>query len=110
MLKRLLPFSLLRLPACLYAAVLLQLTFMGAFLGSGLFGFLCDRWGRRLPLFLATALVAASIFASLAAPSFWVIAALRAVTGIGAAGQGHAIFLLCTEPIGPDYRYVPCPL
>lgn len=85
----------------------LQLMFMGAFLGSGLFGFLCDRWGRKKPLFLATALVAASMFASLAATSYWAMAALRAVTGIGAAGQAHCIFLLSTEPVGPDFRCAP---
>lgn len=83
---------------------ILQLMFMGAFIGSGLFGWLCDRWGRPIPLFLATALVAASMFASLAAPSYWVMAALRAVTGIGAAGQAHCMVLLCTEPVGPDFR------
>jgi MFS family permease len=78
--------------------------FMGAFIGSGLFGWLCDRWGRRIPLFLATALIGASMAASIAAPSYWVMAALRAVTGIGAAGQSHCIFLLSTEPVGPDFR------
>jgi MFS family permease len=78
--------------------------FVGAFVGSGLFGWACDRWGRRLPLFLATALVAAAVLASLAAPSYWVMAALRAVAGIGAAGQTHTIFLLSTEPVGPDFR------
>lgn len=79
--------------------------FMGAFLASGIFGFLCDRWGRKRPLFLATALVAVSMYASLAAPSYWVMAELRAVTGIGAAGQSHCIFLLSAEPVGPDFRY-----
>jgi hypothetical protein len=44
--------------------------------------------------------------ASIAAPSYWVMAALRAVTGIGAAGQSHCIFLLSTEPVGPDFRFV----
>jgi len=78
--------------------------FMGALFGSGLFGFLCDSWGRRKPMFLANALVAASLLASLAAPSYWVMAALRAVTGFGAAGQTHTIALLCTEPVGPDFR------
>jgi MFS family permease len=90
-------------PVCCLCAVL-QLMFVGAFVGSGLFGWACDRWGRRLPLFLATALVAAAVLASLAAPSYWVMAALRAVTGIGAAGQAHCIFLLSTEPVGPDFR------
>lgn len=44
-----------------------QLTFLGAFVGAGIFGLLCDRWGRRMPLFLSTALVAASMLASLKA-------------------------------------------
>jgi MFS family permease len=78
--------------------------FVGAFVGSGLFGFACDRWGRKRPLFVATALVAVAMYASLAAPSFWVMAALRVVTGFGAAGQSHCIFLLCTEPVGPALR------
>jgi MFS family permease len=78
--------------------------FIGAFLGSGLFGFLCDTWGRRKPLFLATALVAVTMFAGLAAPTYWVMAALRGVAGVGAAGQSHTVALLCTEPVGPGYR------
>lgn len=79
--------------------------FVGALVGSGAFGFICDCWGRRLPLFAATALVAAAMFASLAAgSSYWAFAVLRAVTGIGAAGQSHCNFLLSTEPVGPAFR------
>lgn len=81
-----------------------QLMFMGALVGSGTFGFVCDRMGRRQPLFVATASIAASMFASLAAPSYWVFAALRAVTGFGAAGQSHCNFLISTESVGPGYR------
>lgn len=81
-----------------------QLMFVGAFVGSGLFGWAADSWGRRRPLFAATALVAAAMFASLAAPSFWAMAALRIVTGGGAAGQAHCMFLLATEPVGPSFR------
>lgn len=78
--------------------------FLGTFLGAGIFGYVCDRWGRRNPLFISTALIAASMLASLAAPSYWSMAALRCVTGVGAAGQAHCIFLLATEPVGPDFR------
>ena len=80
--------------------------FMGALIGSGVFGLVCDRWGRKRPLFVATAVVAASMFAALAAPSYWVFAVLRAVSGFGAAGQSHCVFLLSTEPVGPSYRWV----
>jgi MFS family permease len=72
--------------------------------GAGIFGVLCDRWGRRKPLFLSTALIAASMLASLAANSYWAMAALRGVTGIGAAGQAQALFLLAAEPVGPAFR------
>lgn len=78
--------------------------FAGSFIGSGVFGALCDKIGRKPPLFISTALVAASMFASLAAPSYWVMAGIRAVTGAGAAGQVTTIFLLCAEMTGPEYR------
>lgn len=78
---------------------------VGCFLGSGLFGYLCDRCGRRKPLLLATAITAAATFASLAAPNYWVMAAARAVVGFGAAGQNQCAFLLCSEVCGPAYRY-----
>jgi MFS family permease len=84
--------------------IFLQLLFMGALLGSASFGLLCDRMGRRKPLFVATAIIAVSMFVSLAAPSYWVFAALRAVTGFGAAGQSHCNFLISTESVGPGYR------
>ena len=82
----------------------MQLVFIGALFGSGLFGFLCDSWGRRKPMFLATGLVAATMFAGLAAPSYWAMAALHGVAGIGAAGQTHTAALLSVEPVGPSYR------
>jgi MFS family permease len=78
----------------------LQLVFLGAFLGAGIFGYVCDRWGRRNPLFISTAMIAAPMLASLAAPSYWPMAALRCVTGIGASGQAHCIFLLAMSQWG----------
>jgi MFS family permease len=84
--------------------------FVGCFFGSGLFGVLCDKIGRRMPLFIATALAAASMFASLAVPAsqqyYWVFAATRGVAGAAAAGQSQAMFLLATEVSGPSYRWV----
>jgi MFS family permease len=83
-----------------------SLFFVGAFAGSGLFGLLCDRWGRKLPLFLATGFVAASMFGLLGATSYWAVAGLRVLCGVGAAGQSHCCFLLATECVGPDARCV----
>jgi MFS family permease len=83
-----------------------SLFFVGAFAGSGLFGLLCDRWGRKVPLFLATGFVAASMFGLLDATSYWAVAGLRVLGGAGAAGQSHCCFLLATECVGPDARCV----
>jgi hypothetical protein len=55
-------------------------------------------------MFLATALVAVTMLVGMAAPSYWVMAALRGVAGIGAAGQTHTAALLSVEPVGPAYR------
>ncbi|WIA42349.1 hypothetical protein OEZ86_008360 [Tetradesmus obliquus] len=82
--------------------------FVGCFFGSGIFGLLCDKIGRRLPLFIATAAAAASMFASLAVPAsqqyYWAFALTRAVAGVAAAGQSQAMFLLVTEVSGPSHR------
>eukprot|EP00775_Hariotina_reticulata_P004351 gene4351-4604_t len=78
--------------------------FTGCFVGSGVFGAASDKLGRKLPLFIATAIVAVAAFVSLAAPNYWVYAATRAATGFGAAGQAQSIFLLSAESTGPAYR------
>jgi OCT family organic cation transporter-like MFS transporter 4/5 len=83
-----------------------SLFFVGAFAGSGLFGLLCDRWVRKLPLFLATGFVTASMFGLLGATSYWAAAGLRVLCGVGAAGQSHCCFLLVTECVGPEVRWV----
>jgi MFS family permease len=78
--------------------------FIGCFIGAGIFGRMCDVVGRKLPLLVATLLVAASVLVSLASTSFWMFVALRVAAGAGAAGQTLAIFLLSTEPAGPSWR------
>eukprot|EP00879_Flechtneria_rotunda_P030141 GHRR01032715.1.p1 GENE.GHRR01032715.1~~GHRR01032715.1.p1 ORF type:complete len:208 (-),score=2.24 GHRR01032715.1:58-681(-) len=81
-----------------------SITFAGCFIGSGLFGALCDRFGRRMPMLIATAIMAVANFVSLAAPNYWFMAIARAIIGLGAAGQSLCVFLLCTEITGPSYR------
>lgn len=79
-------------------------TFVGCFIGSGLFGALCDRIGRKPPLFISTVLIAVASFANLAARNYWALTTLRALAGAGAAGQTVSIFLLSTESVGPSHR------
>jgi MFS family permease len=81
-----------------------SITFIGCFFGSGLFGWLCDRIGRKKPLFAAAALVAAATFASLAAPNYVVLVTCRALVGAGTAGVSLAVFLIATESVGPHCR------
>ena len=81
-----------------------SITFLGSFFGSGIFGFLCDKLGRKTPLFAATALVAVATFTSLAAPNYAALVICRALAGAGAAGVGIAVFLIATESVGPHWR------
>jgi MFS family permease len=78
--------------------------FVGCCIGSAVFGRMCDVVGRKLPLLVATLLVAASVLVSLASTSFWMFVALRVAAGAGAAGQTLSVFLLSTEPAGPSWR------
>lgn len=78
--------------------------FIGCFIGSGLFGALSDRIGRKKPLFMATALAAAATFVSVAAPSYWFVAAMRLIVGMGAAGQVQGVVLLSMETTGKSFR------
>lgn len=78
--------------------------FIGCFLGSGLFGALSDKIGRKVPLFVATAIAAMATFVSVAAPNYWFMAAMRLVVGMGAAGQVQGIVLICMEATGRSFR------
>lgn len=77
--------------------------FAGAFVGSGLFGWMSDKYGRKLPLFAATAITSALLFATTAAPNYAFLAVMRALTGCAAAGQNQ-LFLVCTEVTGSEHR------
>ncbi|WIA39494.1 hypothetical protein OEZ86_005592 [Tetradesmus obliquus] len=81
-----------------------SLMFVGCFIGSGLFGAWSDRVGRKVPLFAASSLAAAATLVSAAGPSFWFVAAMRFVVGIGAAGQVQGVVLLCMETTGRSFR------
>jgi len=85
---------------------LLGLVFSAQFIatvpGALLFGALADRYGRRVALFLSV--VWDSIFTALTffAPSFWVLALLRIISGLGVSwGIGYA---LLSEAYSPKYR------
>lgn len=55
--------------------------FVGYFIGSGLFGVLSDIYGRKASTFGATVLAAVFTAACIGATNYWVLLALRLVTG-----------------------------
>lgn len=78
--------------------------FVGYLVGSGLFGYLADAWGRK-PTLLSSSIVCV-IFTAVESFSsnYWFYFVLRLATGIGAAGQAVACYILATEMIGPSWR------
>ena len=66
----------------------LSATVLGFALGQVLVGPLSDRYGRRAPLLIATAVHVLACLGAAAAPTVGVLAALRLLQGMGAAGGG----------------------
>ncbi len=66
----------------------LSATVIGFALGQLVVGPVSDRFGRRVPLLLATSLHVLACLGAAMAPSIGVLAALRLLQGIGAAGGG----------------------
>jgi AAHS family 4-hydroxybenzoate transporter-like MFS transporter len=77
---------------------------VGSLIGSVLFGYVADRWGRK-PAILASVLAyAAATFCSAFAHSLAVLTALRFVTGLGVAGVVPITIALLTETAPKVYR------
>jgi MFS transporter, DHA1 family, multidrug resistance protein len=84
------------------AAIQLTLTgtMIGFALGQLLVGPLSDRFGRRMPLLLVTALnVAASVFAALA-PTLLLLGVARVLMGMGAAAGGVVAMAIVRDLFG----------
>jgi OCT family organic cation transporter-like MFS transporter 4/5 len=78
--------------------------FVGYLIGSGLFGYLADAYGRKPMLFASTAWSALFTAACIGATNYWVLMVLRLLAGIGVAGQALTCYILATEMIGPSRR------
>jgi hypothetical protein len=78
--------------------------FVGYLIGSGLFGYLADAYGRKPMLFASTAWAALFTAACIGATNYWVLMVLRLLAGIGVAGQALTCYILATEMIGPSRR------
>jgi len=63
----------------------------GAVLGAVVFGWMTDRFGRRLVFYLTLMVYLAGVLLTATSWSFWSFAAFRAVTGLGIGGEYAAI-------------------
>jgi MFS family permease len=76
----------------------------GAVLGALLFGWLTDRFGRRLVFYVTLIVYLAGVLLTATSWSFWSFALFRAVTGFGIGGEYAAINSAIDELIPARYR------
>ncbi len=77
---------------------------VGAVVGALVFGWLTDRYGRRLVFYTTLAIYIAGVIASALAWDFWSFALFRLVTGLGIGGEYAAINSAIDELIPAKYR------
>ncbi|XP_072320320.1 solute carrier family 22 member 7-like [Eucyclogobius newberryi] len=78
--------------------------FTGVMLGSAVFGFLSDRFGRRKTLLLSYIVAIIFGFASAYSTNFVVFATMRFFTGCGLAGISIITVVLCVEWVDIKHR------
>jgi AAHS family 4-hydroxybenzoate transporter-like MFS transporter len=77
---------------------------VGALIGSVLFGYFADRWGRRHAILASVLAYALTTFCSAFAHSLATLTTLRFVTGLGVAGVVPITITLLTETAPKAYR------
>jgi MFS family permease len=77
---------------------------IGAVIGALLFGWLTDRFGRRLVFYLTLIVYLAGVLLSATSWDFWSFALFRAITGFGIGGEYAAINSAIDELIPANFR------
>jgi MFS family permease len=77
---------------------------IGAVVGALLFGWLTDRFGRRLVFYVTLIVYLLGVLLTATSWSFWSFALFRAVTGLGIGGEYAAINSAIDELIPARYR------
>ncbi len=77
---------------------------LGAVLGSLLFGYLTDRWGRKKLFFLTLGIYLLGTLLTAFSWNFWSFAAFRFITGSGIGGEYAAISSAIDELIPAAFR------
>ncbi|XP_075984956.1 organic cation/carnitine transporter 2-like [Anticarsia gemmatalis] len=80
------------------------LNMFGVLLGSILFGFVADRYGRRPALLTASLLQLATTMAEAFCPTYWSFTIVRFFLGISTAGTLLCAFIFIMELTGPRKR------
>lgn len=78
--------------------------FVGYLIGSGLFGWCCDRFGRKWSYQSATLLTVAAVLAHTASTSVTQYLVSRGLVGVGVAGLILASYLIATEYVGTAWQ------
>ena len=90
----------------MHGCVLLQPAFtgccymLGLMIGSFIFGFLSDHYGRRLGLLGCILVSSTASLVGAFMPEYWSYLALRLVTAVGAGGLFNATFTMTIELMG----------
>ncbi|XP_072391461.1 organic cation transporter protein-like isoform X1 [Diabrotica undecimpunctata] len=82
------------------------LTMLGILVGNMLFGFLSDKFGRKLPLVLAVALQGLSGLGAAFSPWFALFLILKFLSAVATGGTMITSFVLIMEIIGTEWRTV----
>ncbi len=77
---------------------------VGAVCGALVFGWLTDRFGRRLVFYVTLLVYLTGVLLTATSWSFWSFAAFRAITGLGIGGEYAAINSAIDELIPARYR------
>lgn len=84
--------------------LIVTIFFIGVTLGSGVFGYLSDRFGRKKMLLLAYFVTATFGFASAFTNHFAAFAVTRFLTGCGLAGISIITIVICVEWVDIKHR------
>ncbi|XP_076612371.1 solute carrier family 22 member 2-like [Chaetodon auriga] len=77
---------------------------LGFLLGSFAFGYLADRFGRRISFLISNILNAIAGLVQAVTPNYISILVLRAILGLGIKGGWMASYVLLTEIVGVNHR------
>ena len=78
--------------------------FVGVGVGSFLFGWISDRWGRRFTVLTSFILTDLSIFLTVLAPSYSFYVFLRLFAGFSSSSLLSTSFVIVGEIVGPSSR------